>query len=158
MSIIHGWHARQIYFVLAFPQAKVRTDVYMHLPEKFKVQNGKLVLDEQAPHPSKQNEVVKLIKNVYGLADASYTWHLHVKRGLLSCGFRQSEVDPCLFYKKDMLFILYVDDAICLTPKKSNADQLILDLKKLGYSLTDEGSMLAYLGLQVEWLRMERSA
>ena len=35
MSIIHGWHARQIDFVLAFPQAKVRTSIYMHLPEKF---------------------------------------------------------------------------------------------------------------------------
>ena len=151
LSIIHGWHARQIDFVLAFPQAKVRTDIYMHLPEKFRVKNGKLVLDEKAPHPSKQDEVVKLIQNVYGLADASYTWHLHVKRGLLSCGFHQSQVDPCLFYKKDMLFILYIDDAICLTPEKHKADKLILDLQKLGYSLTDEGSMSAYLGLQVDW-------
>ena len=153
MSIIHGWHARQIDFVLAFPQAKVRTDIYMHLPEKFRVKNGKMILDEEAPHPSKQNEVVKLIQNVYGLADASYTWHLHVKRGLLSCGFKQSKVDPCLFYKKDMLFILYVDDAICLTSKKNKADELIVDLQKLGYSLTDEGSMSAYLGLQVDWLK-----
>ena len=112
-----------------------------------------MVLDEEALHPSKQNEMVKLIQNVYGLADASYTWHLHVKRGLLSCGFSQSKVDPCLFYKQDMIFILYVDDAICLTPEKNKADKLILDLQKLGYSLTDEGSMSAYLGLQVEWLK-----
>ena len=53
-----------------------------------------MVLDEEAPQPSRQNEVVKLIQNVYGLADASYTWHLHVKRGLLSFGFSQSKVDP----------------------------------------------------------------
>ena len=91
-----------------------------------------MVLDKRAPHPSKQDEVVKLIQNVYGLADASYTWHLHVKRGLLLCGFWQSQVDPCLFYKHDMLFILYVDDAICLTPDKDKADKLILDLQKLG--------------------------
>ena len=50
-----------------------------------------------------------------------------------------------------MLFILYVDDAICLTPNKDKADKLILDLQKLGYSLTEEGSMSAYLGLHVEW-------
>ena len=125
----------------------------MHLPEKFRVKDGRLELNEDAPHPSRQNEVVKLIKNVYGLADASYTWHMHVKRGLLSCGFRQSQVDPCLFYKNNMLFILYVDDAICLTPDKSKADQLISDLQKLGYALTDEGSMSAYLGLQVNWLK-----
>ena len=62
-------------------------------------------------------------------------------------------MDPCLFYKNDMLFILYVDDAICLTPDKLKADKLILDLQKLGYALTDEGSMSAYLGLQVNWLK-----
>ena len=150
LSIINGWHARQIDFVLAFPQAKVRTDIYMHLPEKFRFQNGKLVLDETAPHPSKQNEVVKLIQNVYGLADASYTWHLHVKKGLLECGFKQSQIDPCLFYKKSMIFILYVDDAICMVPNKVDADNLIDELKGKGYVLTDEGSMSAYLGLQVE--------
>ena len=52
-------------FVLAFPQAKVHTDIYMHVPEKFSAKNGKLELDEQAPHPSKQRAVVKLIQNVY---------------------------------------------------------------------------------------------
>src|SRR6056300_496482 len=40
LSIIHNWHARQIDFVLAFPQAKVRKDIYMNIPEKFVVQNG----------------------------------------------------------------------------------------------------------------------
>ena len=69
----------------------------MHVPEKFCVDRGKLVLDDQAPHPSKQDNVVKLIKNIYGLADASLTWHTHLKKGLLDYGFKQSQVDPCLF-------------------------------------------------------------
>lgn len=114
LSEIYGWHARQIDFVLAFPQADVKTDVYMHIPEKFRVKNGKLELDIDAPHPSKQDAIVKLIKNVYGLKDASKTWVDHITRGLLDYGFKQSEVDPCLFVKGDMLFCLYVDDAICL--------------------------------------------
>ena len=73
LAIINDWHARQIDFVLAFPQAKVRADVYMQVPEKFKVCNNKLIMEEKALHPSKQYEVVKLIQNVYGLVDASYT-------------------------------------------------------------------------------------
>ena len=75
LSLIQGWHARQMDFILAFPQAKVRTDLYMHVPEKFSVQNGKLELNEFAPHPSKQRAVVKLIQIVYGLVDAMQAIH-----------------------------------------------------------------------------------
>jgi len=149
LSLIHGWHARQIDFVLAFPQAKVKTDIYMHIPEKFKSVHGKLVIDENAAHPAKQDAVVKLIKNIYGLADASLTWHEHIKKGLHDYGFKQSDVDPCLFIKGQVLFILYVDDAVCLTPNPKDADDLIADLKQKGYILTDKGELAAYLGLQV---------
>jgi histone deacetylase 1/2 len=93
--------------------------------------------------------VVKLIKNIYGLADAGLNWHEHIKKGLYDYGFKQSEVDPCLFIKGQVLFILYVDNAICLTPNPKDADNLIADLKGRGYVLTDEGEMAAYLGLQV---------
>ena len=150
LSEVYGWHARQIDFVLAFPQADVKTDIYMQVPEKFTVNKGKLKLDENAPHPSKQDNVVKLIKNVYGLADASLTWHNHLKKGLSEFGFKQSEVDPCLFFKGQVMFILYVDDGICLSPTKKDADDLIKGLKDKGYILTDEGPLAAYLGIQVE--------
>ena len=91
-----------------------------------------MVLDEKVPHLSKQSNFVKLIKIVYGLVNAIYTWHLHVKKGLLNCRFHQSKIDPCLFFKKEMLFILYVDDAVCLTLNKKTADELIQDLKGKG--------------------------
>ncbi len=157
LSEVYGWHARQIDFVLAFPQANVKTDVYMSVPEKFRVDsNKKLVLDETAPHPSKQNGVVKLIKNVYGLKDASKTWVDHLSKGLIEFGFIQSKIDPCLFIKNSVLFCLYVDDAICLTPHKKDADKLIKDLEKKGYILTDEGPMSAYLGIQVDRLSGNR--
>ena len=152
LSEVYNWHARQIDFVLAFPQADVKTDIYMNVPEKFRVDNGKLVLDEQAPHPAKQGNVLKLIKNIYGLADASLTWHMHLKKGLLDFGFQQSQVDPCLFFKGNLLFVLYVDDGVVLTPNKAEADALIADLKQRGYILTDEGSLAAYLGLQIDRL------
>jgi hypothetical protein len=152
LSEVYNWHARQIDFVLAFPQADVKTDIYMNVPEKFRVDNGKLVLDESAPHPSKQSNVLKLIKNIYGLADASLTWHMHLKKGLLDFGFQQSQVDPCLFFKGNLLFVLYVDDGVVLTPNKGEADALISDLKQRGYILTDEGSLAAYLGLQIDRL------
>ena len=56
LASIHDWHARQIDFVLAFPQAKVRTDIYMHVPEKFEVKKKKMVLNEQAKHHTKKSK------------------------------------------------------------------------------------------------------
>ena len=51
LSIIHGWHTHQINFVLAFPQADIKIDVYMEVPRQFKVLDGKLVRDNSAPNP-----------------------------------------------------------------------------------------------------------
>lgn len=150
MAIINNWYARQVDFVLAFPQAKVRTDIYMQVPEKFEVKQGKLVFNKNAKPPSKQDVVEKLIQNVYGLVDASYTWHLHLKKGLLELNFKQSKIDPCLFYKDKMMFLLHVDDAICLSPRKDDADKLIKQLADKGYVLADDGPLSMYLGMQIK--------
>ena len=62
----------------------------------------------------------------------------------------KSQIDPCVYIKENLLFCLYVDDAICLTPNKKEADKLIQDLKNKSYVLTDEGSLSEYLGVQVK--------
>ena len=65
---------------------------------------------------------------------------------------RLATFDPCLFYKGTLIFILYVDDAICLMPKKREANNLIQHLERRGFILTNKGSLLAYLGVQVKKL------
>ncbi len=32
-SEVYNWHARQLDFGLAFPQAEVKTNIYLHVPE-----------------------------------------------------------------------------------------------------------------------------
>ena len=44
---------------------------------------------------------------------------------------------------------MYVDNAVCLSPKAKDAQQVFGDLMKKGYVLTDEGPLSAFLGLQV---------
>ena len=124
----------------------------MYLPEKFQVQDGKMVLLDDAPHPTRQKQIVKLIQNIYGLANASYTWHQHLKKILVQEGFSTSQVDPCLFYRSTLMFILYVDDAICLTPKKKKADLSIDKLQVKRFILTDKGPLSVYMRLQVKAL------
>jgi hypothetical protein len=129
-SEIHQLHIRSIDFMLAFPQADVKVDIYMELP-----------LGCSTDHDSNKNDyVLKLIKNLYGLRDASKTWFKYLKKGLLDLGFEPSSIDPCIFYKKGLTLIVYVHDCLVFCKKKEDADQLIKDLMK-NYSLTDEGEL-----------------
>jgi hypothetical protein len=51
-----------------------------------------------------------------------------------------------------------VDDAICLSKCKDDADKLIRDLETKGFILTDKGSLSAYIGIQVECLSRNQIA
>ena len=73
------------------------------------------------------------------------TWHEHIKAGLLSRGFRQSKVDPCLFIKGTVILALYVDDAALFPPDSAAINHEIESLKK-SFKLTDEGKLQDYLG------------
>ena len=53
LTIIHGWKARQMDFVLAFPQADVETPLYMEVPWGFETKDGKA-----------KEYCIELIKNV----------------------------------------------------------------------------------------------
>ena len=120
---------RSIDFVLAFPQADVQTDIYLKVPKGCKVKNA-----------DPGGNYLKLIKNVYGLCDASLTWHNHLKKGLISRGFKQSEVDPCLFIKGQTILILHVDDACLCGPNKREIQDIIKSLQK-DFDMTDEGDL-----------------
>jgi hypothetical protein len=136
LSVTQGWEARSIDFVLAYPQADIKTNVYMKLPFGFEVkQPGKWYL--------------KLEKNVYGLKDAGRTWHEHLQKGLTERGFTASKVDPCVFYKKNLILVCYVDDIIALSPKRKNIDTFISSMGE-DYDLEDQGDLANYLGLDIQ--------
>ena len=73
-------------------------------------------------------KVYKLLKNLYGLKDADKTWFDFLKKGLISRGWQQSAIDTCLFTKKGIVLIVYVDYAILISPDKSLID---LEIKSL---------------------------
>jgi hypothetical protein len=93
--------------------------------------------------------VLKLKRNVYGLKDAGRTWHLHLKKGLTDRGFTASLVDPCVFYKGDLILIIYVDDMICMCPTDAPIDEFLTNMQAGGFTLTDQGDVNEYLGIKV---------
>ena len=72
-----------------------------------------------------------------------------IKKGLVDIDFTQSEADPCMFLKKDMVVVLYVDDIIVV--EKQEIEDLYLSLKEGNehFKLTKEGKIDKYLGVEL---------
>jgi Reverse transcriptase (RNA-dependent DNA polymerase) len=84
-------------------------------------------------------------------------WNQYLHDGLLARGFRQSAVDMCLYYRKDVALLIYTDDGILISPKPGDLDTII-ELLKAGkqthqaFNITDKGTLDEYLGVKVEHL------
>ena len=137
-SLMFGWFTFSIDFSSAFIQAKLVDPAFIHLPRGFKSQR-------------KGRTCLRLKRSIYGLSTAPRLWFQHLWKALKGLGFKQSEHDACLLFRKDMIIICYVDDLGIQAPKKELVDTLIDQLRKQGFSLTLEGSFLEYLGIQYKW-------
>jgi hypothetical protein len=69
---------------------------------------------------------------------------------LKELGLKPSKYDQCLFYKKDLMIVLYVDDAGIAAPTIELIDEFIDGLKAKGFKLTKEGSFSEFLGIKFE--------
>jgi GH43 family beta-xylosidase len=59
------------------------------------------------------------LKNLYGLKDAGRTWFEFLEKGLHKRGWKSFSIDGCLFTKNGIMLVVYVDDAILISPHKS---------------------------------------
>ena len=136
MSKMYNLHTRSIDFVLAYPQADIKTAIYLQDPPGVII-NGK-------------GMVLKLKKNLYGLKDAGRTWWEHLSEGLEKMGFRQCQADQCVFMKDGVVIIVYVDDCLIFANKESTVIGLVAELKK-NFSITDKGETIEeYLGVKID--------
>jgi hypothetical protein len=100
---------RQLDFVGAFLQAKVRSRIFVKIPTIY----GSIF-----PEFQKYCGVpLHLLKSLYGMTLSGKYWYQDLMEFLVSIGFTQSTVIRCLFYKKfpdgSVIFLLnYVDDML----------------------------------------------
>eukprot|EP00956_Cyclotella_meneghiniana_P032508 scaffold89783_cov73-Cyclotella_meneghiniana.AAC.1 len=95
-----GLETKALDFVLAFPQADLDTPVFMELP---------VGVSYEGVHQNRKY-VLRLLKSLYGLKQASSNWYSYLKQGLIDRGFQESQADPCVFTRDDMIVLVYVDD------------------------------------------------
>jgi Reverse transcriptase (RNA-dependent DNA polymerase) len=138
LTLIYGWYTTQIDFVLAYPQADVECDIYMHIPNGFEIQ-GK----------TRQTHVLQLIKNLYGQKQAGCIWNQHLHNKLIELGWKQSKADECLYYYGEVLYIIYVDDGILVSPSQEKIDKQLLNLQQ-HFNISVEGNLADYVGVNIE--------
>ena len=102
----------------------------------------------------KRAYVLALKKSLYGLKQASSNWYECLKKGLERRGFKESAANPCVFMKKHMIVLTYVDDCISISNKREMLNQFTDSLKNgiEKFEFTDEGSLDKYLGVEIEKL------
>ena len=96
--------------------------------------------------------MISLKSSLYWLKQSSANWYEYLKKGLERGGFRESKADPCVFMKKGMIILTYVDDCILIVNKKETLDQFIHSLASgiEKFEFTDEGTIDKYLGVEIE--------
>jgi hypothetical protein len=131
---------RAIDFVLAFPQAELDVPVYMELPAGMELEGCR-----------NSDYVLSLKVSLYGLKQASANWHNKLKTALEDRGFVESLSDPCVYIRKDMMVLTYVDDCILISKDGSVIDDFIDSLTNgpEKFVFTNEGTMSTYLGVDI---------
>ena len=111
----------------------------MGIPKGFDVDKGENVI-----------YALKLKANVYIQKQAGRVWNKYLVFKLIKVGFKQSEIDECVFYKDGMIYILYTDDLILTGPNQKQLLKTIEQIKTTGLKLINKGDIQDCLGIHIE--------
>ncbi len=141
-SILFNRTMLQIDFVMAFPQAPIEMDMYMELLKGIETRHG-----------NSKDHVLNLLQNIYGQKQAGRVWNHHMTTKLLEIGFTQSLVDDCAFYRRDTIFIVYVDNGIFIGDNNNQILEIIAQLQGSGLKIEDQGHPADYVGVNIKRLK-----
>ena len=136
---------RQMDFIGAFLQAKVRSRVFIKMPAIY----GDLFPDLKAYC----GVPVRLIKSMYGMSLSGKYWYQELQEFLLENGFQQSKVIACYFWKvypdDSTVYLLdYVDDCLYYGTKEFTLKQFEAEISAR-FDLTLMGQAHWYLSTRI---------
>ena len=143
LSLLMGWGSRQLDFVMAYPQAPAEMPLYPRFPQGYKRKGM-----------TRKTHVLKLKRNVYGQKQAGRVWNQYMDQGMKSIGFTPSKFDPCLYYRKSIVFLVYIDDCIVFGPNDKAIDEVVKDLRmsSKNFTIDDQGEVGDFLDIQIQTL------
>jgi hypothetical protein len=81
-------------------------------------------------------------------------WNQYLTDKLINkVGFKQSKVDDCVFYKGNVIYVLYTDDSILAGPSQREIDSVIQQIKDAKLDITVEGDIQDFLGVNITKLQ-----
>jgi hypothetical protein len=134
LAAMHNLKRKKIDYTQAFPQAKLKEDIYLRFPAGFEHKNEKWAL--------------KLKRNLYGLVQASRNWFLKLSAIYERLGFNQSKSDPCLFLRKDMIIFLHTNNCLLYARDTKDIDSFVKTLRDdFKFTLNDPDPIDDFLGI-----------
>jgi hypothetical protein len=104
-------------------------------------------------HRNFKDHVLKLLANIYGQKQAGHVWNSYLATKLREINFKQSLIDNCVFYRDDVIFIVYVDDGIFLGPTDQQLCDIINEIRNLRLSIEDKGHPADHVGVSIKKLK-----
>ncbi len=141
-GILFDWALCQVDFAMAYLQAPIEMDMYMELPTGIHTKHG-----------NSKDHVLKLLANIHGQKQASRVWKSYLVTKLREINFKQSLIDDCIFYRNNVIFIVYVDNGIFLGPSDQQLRDIINQLRNLKLSIKDQGHPADYVGVSFKKLK-----
>lgn len=129
-----GWKIRQLDAKNAFLYGKLDHTVYLCPPDGVPVREG---------------YVWELRRGVYGLKQAPRIWYETISKVLEKGGFKHAVKERCLFYKKNCIMVIYVDDILIIGAKKSDLDQATSVLSR-SFHMKNLKEPKIFLGMTLE--------
>ncbi|KAI0991218.1 hypothetical protein K3495_g16969, partial [Podosphaera aphanis] len=98
ISANKGWKPRQLDIKTAFLYGILNEEIYMELPEGYKI----------------DNHVARLNLCIYGLKQSPREWYFRLLEYIKPLGFIPSEFDPCVLLHSsgNLIVAIYVDDIV----------------------------------------------
>ena len=134
LSALKGWTINQLDAKNAFLNADIDYPVFFKPPEGCHVPTGKCW---------------KLKKGMYGLKQAPKLWYETISNVLLSHSFKQSQLEPCLFFNSNVMVVIYVDDILV----SGNTTEVIENTKMVlgkAFIMKDLGAPAMFLGINID--------
>jgi hypothetical protein len=135
----------------AFLNANVEEDIYMDLPEGYKISKGTMKESSRDGRP-----VLKLIKSIYGIKQAPHNWNALINSTLVGAlGFNRLQSDTCIYVKKSktghLIFLfIWVDDMLGIYSPDDKAEWSYMKSQLMNhYKMKDMGDLQMILGMRI---------
>ena len=141
-AVNHDWLLNQMDVKSAYLNAEIDHDVYMEQPEGYQVTGN-----------DGQRLYCHLRKSLYGLKQSGRLWNDVLKAQLTAYGFKQSQLDTCLYMYEGGARVarvaVFVDDLIIASNDLSLMDE-IKSMLHQKFKMTDLGQLSWFLGIEFE--------